>query len=65
MNFIAGNEIPVSETVDGNLRLKIFKYRPREIGIYEVVLLLGEKHIGKSPYKVHFDRNIFKNAHII
>uniref|UniRef100_A0A8R1XX00 Calponin-homology (CH) domain-containing protein n=1 Tax=Onchocerca volvulus TaxID=6282 RepID=A0A8R1XX00_ONCVO len=48
----SGNEIPVSETVDGNLHLKIFKYRPREVGIYEVDVLFGEKHIGKSPYKV-------------
>uniref|UniRef100_A0A915Q2T4 Calponin-homology (CH) domain-containing protein n=1 Tax=Setaria digitata TaxID=48799 RepID=A0A915Q2T4_9BILA len=50
--FIAGNEITVSETVDGNLHLKIFKYRPHEVGTYEVGVLLGEKHIGKSPYKV-------------
>ncbi|KAM3726784.1 Filamin-A [Dirofilaria immitis] len=48
----SGNEIPVSETVDGNLHLKIFKYRPREVGICEVDVLFGEKHIGKSPYKI-------------
>uniref|UniRef100_A0A158Q7V9 Calponin-homology (CH) domain-containing protein n=1 Tax=Elaeophora elaphi TaxID=1147741 RepID=A0A158Q7V9_9BILA len=49
---MSGNEIPVSETVDENLRLKIFKYRPHEVGVYEVNVLLGEKHIDKSPYKV-------------
>ncbi|OZC08192.1 hypothetical protein X798_04808 [Onchocerca flexuosa] len=48
----SGNEIPVSETVDGNLHLKIFKYRPREVGIHEVDVLFGENHIGKSPYKI-------------
>ncbi|VDO38857.1 unnamed protein product [Onchocerca flexuosa] len=52
---IAGNEIPVSETVDGNLHLKIFKYRPREVGIHEVDVLFGENHIGKSPYKFSMD----------
>ncbi|VDK87865.1 unnamed protein product [Litomosoides sigmodontis] len=49
---ISGNEVWVSETVDEKLCLKTFKYRPNEDGIYNVNVLLGEKHIGNSPYKV-------------
>lgn len=45
-----------------NGNLKIFKYRPYEIGIYAISILMGEKHIGRSPYKVYFGQNIFKNT---
>lgn len=52
----------MTETIDENLHLKTFKYRPHEVGIYNVNVLLGEKHIGNSPYKVRF-RNISANMH--
>ncbi|VDM15505.1 unnamed protein product [Wuchereria bancrofti] len=49
---LSGKEILVSETVDENLHLKIFKYRPQDVGIYEVDIFLDGKHINESPYKI-------------
>ncbi|VIO86121.1 Filamin/ABP280 repeat family protein [Brugia malayi] len=49
---LSGKEISVSETIDENLHLKIFKYRPQDVGIYEVDILLDGKHIDESPYKI-------------
>uniref|UniRef100_A0A0R3QD29 LAM_G_DOMAIN domain-containing protein n=1 Tax=Brugia timori TaxID=42155 RepID=A0A0R3QD29_9BILA len=61
---LSGKEISVSETIDENLHLKIFKYRPQDVGIYEVDILLDGKHIDESPYKVHFEQDILRKLYI-